>query len=81
MPGYEASAVTGIGAPRGTPAEIIERLNREINAGLNDPGVKAQFAKVSTTPIIVTPAEFSAFLASEVEKWGKVVRVAGVRPE
>jgi tripartite-type tricarboxylate transporter receptor subunit TctC len=81
VPGYEANSWCGLGAPRGTPPEIIERLNREINAGLNDPGVKAQLAKVSTTPIIFTPAEFGAYMASEVEKWGKVVRTAGVRPE
>jgi len=81
VPGYEANSWCGLGVPRGTPPEIIERLNREINAGLNDPGVKAQLAKVSTTPIIFTPAEFGAYMASEVEKWGKVVRTAGVRPE
>jgi tripartite-type tricarboxylate transporter receptor subunit TctC len=79
--GYEATSWCGVGAPRGTPPAIIERLNREINAGLNDPGVKAQLAKVSTTPIIFTPAELGAYIAAEVEKWGKVVRVAGVRPE
>jgi tripartite-type tricarboxylate transporter receptor subunit TctC len=81
VPGYEATSWCGVGAPRGTPPAIIERLNREINAGLNDPGVKAQLAKVSTTPIIFTPAELGAYVASEVEKWGKVVRIAGVRPE
>jgi tripartite-type tricarboxylate transporter receptor subunit TctC len=81
VPGYEANSWAGLGAPRGTPPEIIERLNREINAGLNDPGVKAQLATVSTTPLIFTPAEFGAYMASEVEKWGKVVRTAGVRPE
>jgi tripartite-type tricarboxylate transporter receptor subunit TctC len=81
VPGYEANSWCGVGAPRGTPPAIIERLNREINAGLNDPGVKAQLAKVSTTPIIFTPAELGAYMASEVEKWGKVVRIAGVRPE
>jgi tripartite-type tricarboxylate transporter receptor subunit TctC len=70
-----------VGAPRGTPPAIIERLNREINAGLNDPGVKAQLAKVSTAPIIFTPAELGGYIAAEVEKWGKVVRIAGVRPE
>jgi tripartite-type tricarboxylate transporter receptor subunit TctC len=81
VPGYEANSWAGLGAPRGTSPEIIERLNREINAGLNDPGVKAQLATVSTTPLIFTPAEFGAHMASEVEKWGKVVRTAGVRPE
>jgi tripartite-type tricarboxylate transporter receptor subunit TctC len=81
IPGYEANSWCGIGAPRGTPPEIIERLNREINAGLGNPDVREQLAKVATTPIILTPAEFGAYMAAEVEKWGKVVRIAGVRPE
>jgi len=79
--GYEANSWCGLGAPRGTPPEIIDRLNREINAGLKNPAIIEQLAKVSTTPIIFTPAEFGAFMASEVEKWGKVIKVAGVRPE
>ena len=79
--GYEANSWCGLGAPRGTPPEIIDRLNREINAGLKNPAVIEQLAKVSTTPIIFTPAEFGGFMASEVEKWGKVIKVAGVRPE
>jgi tripartite-type tricarboxylate transporter receptor subunit TctC len=81
IPGYEANSWCGVGVPRGTPAEIVARLNREINAGLADPGVRAQLAKVATTPIIFTPGEFGAYMAAEVEKWGKVVRAAGVRPE
>jgi tripartite-type tricarboxylate transporter receptor subunit TctC len=81
IPGYEANAWCGVGVPRGTPAQVVERLNREINAGLADPGVRAQLAKVATTPIIFTPGEFGAYMAAEVEKWGKVVRTAGVRPE
>jgi tripartite-type tricarboxylate transporter receptor subunit TctC len=79
--GYEANSWCGLGAPRGTPPQIIDRLNHEINAGLKNPAVIEQLAKVSTTPIIFTPAEFGAFMASEVEKWGKVIKVAGVRPE
>jgi len=67
--------------PRGTPAAIIERLNREINAGLADPAVRARLADVATTPMFFTPDEFGAYMASEVEKWGKVVRVSGIRPE
>ena len=79
--GYEANSWAGLGAPRGTPPEIIDRLNREINAGLKNPAIVEQLAKVSTTPLIFTPAEFGAYMASEVEKWGQVVKIAGVRPE
>jgi tripartite-type tricarboxylate transporter receptor subunit TctC len=79
--GYEANSWCGLGAPKGTPDDIIERLNREINAGLADPAVKARLASVSTTPIVYTPAEFGAYVAAEVDKWGKVIRTAGVKPE
>ena len=79
--GYEANSWCGVGVPKGTPPEIIERLNREINAGLRDPAVKARLAQVATTPIFYTPAEFGAYVASEVAKWGKVIQVAGVKPE
>jgi tripartite-type tricarboxylate transporter receptor subunit TctC len=81
VPLYVANSWCGLGVPRGTPPEIIERLNREINAGLRDPTVKARLAEVATTPIFFTPAEFGAYMAAETEKWGKVVRTAGVRPE
>ena len=81
VPGYEANSWCGIGVPRGTPPEIIERLNREINAGLADRAVRARLADVATTPIFFTPEEFGAYMASEVEKWGKVVRLSGIRPE
>jgi tripartite-type tricarboxylate transporter receptor subunit TctC len=79
--GYEANSWCGVGVPKGTPNDIIERLNREINAGLADPTLKARLASVATTPIFFTPAEFGAYLAAEIEKWGKVVRMAGVKPE
>jgi tripartite-type tricarboxylate transporter receptor subunit TctC len=81
LPGYEANSWCGLGVPTGTPNEIIERLNREINAGLSDPVIKARLADVATTPIYFTPSGFGAYLASEVEKWGKVVNIAGVKPE
>jgi len=81
VPLYVANSWCGIGVPRGTAPEIIERINHEINAGLKDPAVKARLAGVATTPIFFTPAEFGAYMAAEVEKWGKVVRTAGVRPE
>jgi tripartite-type tricarboxylate transporter receptor subunit TctC len=81
LPGYEVSAWCGVGAPRGTPTEIIARLNAEINAGLADPGTRARLAVLTTTPIIHTPESFGALMASEVEKWGGVIKAAGIRAE
>jgi tripartite-type tricarboxylate transporter receptor subunit TctC len=76
VPGYEASAATGIGAPRGTPAEVVERLNREINAAFADPAMQARLADTGGMPLPGTPAEFAKVLTDETEKWGKVVRFA-----
>jgi len=70
VPGFEASAWQGVGGPRGTPNEIIERLNREINDGLVNPVIKARLADAATTPMVFTPAEFGAYMAAETEKWG-----------
>jgi tripartite-type tricarboxylate transporter receptor subunit TctC len=81
VPGYEANSWCGVGVPRGTPAEIIAKLNIEINAGLTDPATRARLAAVATTPIIHTPAGFGAYVAAEVEKWGKVVRTANIKPD
>jgi tripartite-type tricarboxylate transporter receptor subunit TctC len=79
--GYEANSWCGLGVPKGTPPEIVERINKEINAGLADPAVKARLAQIATTPIFYTPAQFGAYVASEVEKWGKVIKAANVKPE
>jgi len=81
VPGYEANSWCGVGVARGTPPAIIERLNREINAGLRDPMLKARLAQVATTPILFTPDEFGAYMAAEVAKWSKVVRAANIKPE
>ncbi len=76
VPGYEASAVTGIGAPRGTPANIVERLNAAINAAFADAAMRARLADTGGEPLPGTPAEFGRLLAAETDKWGKVVRFA-----
>ena len=79
VPGYEASNFRGLGAPRGTPPEIIDRLNREINAGLADPTVKARLADLGDTVLVLSPPEFGKLVADETEKWGKVIRSANIR--
>ena len=81
VPGYEASLLDGIGAPKNTPAEIIERLNKEINAALADPKIKTRFAELGATVIPGSPADFGKLIADETEKWGKVVKFAGIKPE
>jgi tripartite-type tricarboxylate transporter receptor subunit TctC len=81
VPGYEASQWYGIGAPRNTPAEIIDRLNREINAALTDPRMKARFADIGGEVLAGSPAAFGKLIADETEKWAKVVKFAGLKPE
>jgi len=81
VPGYEASAWQGIGAPKSTPAEIIERLNTHINAGLADPKMKARLADLGAIPIPMTPADFGKLIADETEKWGKAVQFSGAKPD
>jgi len=77
VPGYEASAWFGVGAPRNTPVEIIDKLNKEVNAGLADRKMKAQLADLGGTPLVSSPADFGKLIAEETEKWGKVVKFSG----
>ncbi len=81
MPLYVANSWAGIGVPRGTPSEIVARLNREITAGLLDPGVKARLAEVAATPMPFAPDEISAYVANEIDKWAKVIREAKIKME
>jgi tripartite-type tricarboxylate transporter receptor subunit TctC len=81
VPGYEASTLFGLGAPKNTPAEIIDKLNKEINAGLADPKMKARLADLDGTVLGGSPADFGKLIAKEIEKWGKVIRAANIRPE
>jgi tripartite-type tricarboxylate transporter receptor subunit TctC len=81
VPGYEASAVWGLGAPRNTPAEIIDKLNKEINAALADPKLKGRFTEMGISVLAASPADFGKLLADETEKWGRVVRYANIKPE
>jgi tripartite-type tricarboxylate transporter receptor subunit TctC len=80
VPGYEASLVYGVGAPKGTPAEIIDRLNKEINSGLADPKIKARLQAAEGLPLTGSAADFGKLLIEETEKWGKVVRFAKLKP-
>jgi len=81
VPGYEASQWYGIGVPRDTPVEIVDKLNKEINAAIADPAMKARFAAIGGEPLPGSPAEFGKLIAEETEKWGRVVRAAGIKPE
>jgi len=81
VPGYEASQWYGIGVPRNTPVEIVDKLNKEINAAIADPAMKARFAAIGGEPLPGSPAEFGKLISEETEKWGGVVRAAGIKPE
>jgi tripartite-type tricarboxylate transporter receptor subunit TctC len=81
MPGYEASAWFGIGAPKNTPTEIVDKLNREINAALADLNMKARLADLGGTALAGSPADFGKLIAEEIEKWAKVIKSAGIKPE
>jgi tripartite-type tricarboxylate transporter receptor subunit TctC len=81
VPGYEATQWNGIGAPRNTSAEIVDKLNNEFNAVLADPGIKVRLAELGLTVLASSPAGLGKFIAEETEKWGKVVKLAGIKPE
>jgi len=81
IPGYEASGWCGVGAPKNTPIEIVDKLNKEINAGLADPNIKQRFTDLGATTFVGSPDDFAKFIADETEKWGKVIQAAHIKPE
>ena len=81
LPGYEASGWYGVGVPKNTPTEIVDKLNKEINAALANPKMKAQLADLGGIVLALSPAEFGKLIADETEKWGKVIRAANIKPE
>jgi tripartite-type tricarboxylate transporter receptor subunit TctC len=81
VPGYEASLWCGIGVPKNTPVEIIDKLNKEINVCLADPKMKAQLAELGVEALAGSPADFGNLIAQETEKWGKVIKLAGIKPD
>jgi tripartite-type tricarboxylate transporter receptor subunit TctC len=81
LPGYEARTWAGVGAPKGTPAAVIARLDREIGAVLAEPMIEARLADLGTVPMPLNAKEFAIFIATESEKWGKVVRIANIAPQ
>jgi tripartite-type tricarboxylate transporter receptor subunit TctC len=81
LPGYDASTWLGIGAPKNTPPDIVEKLNKEINAVLADPSMEARIANFGYTAFASSSAEFGKFIAEDIQKWAKVVKFAGIRPD
>ncbi len=81
IPALEVRTFSGVGVPSGTPREIIDRLNREINAGLANPAIKARLADVGASPVIVSSAEANAFVRAQTEKWAKLIKDAGIKAE
>src|SRR5262249_25028860 len=80
VPGYEASGWQALGAPKNTPAAVIERLNREVNAGLADPALKARYTELGVTLLPGSPSDFAKLIAEDIAKWGKVIRAGNIRP-
>ncbi len=80
VPGFEASSMNGLGAPKRTPTEIVDKLNQEINAALADPKIKARIVDLGLTPLVGSPADLEKLIADETEKWGKVIRAANIKP-
>jgi tripartite-type tricarboxylate transporter receptor subunit TctC len=81
VPGYEASAWYGLGAPKSTPTAIIEKLNKATSAAVADPNTKSRLVSLGVEPMSMTPAELGQFMLDETEKWGKVIRAANIKPE
>jgi tripartite-type tricarboxylate transporter receptor subunit TctC len=81
LPGYEATFMVGLGGPKNVPAEIVDRLNREVNTALAEPGIRARLADLGTVPLPMTSTDFGKLLAEETEKWGKVIRAANIKPQ
>jgi tripartite-type tricarboxylate transporter receptor subunit TctC len=80
VPGFEASSMNGVGAPKRTPTEIVDKLNKEINTALADPKIKARIADLALTPLVGSPADLEKLIADETEKWAKVIRAANIKP-
>jgi len=81
VPGYEVSSWFGLGAPRNTPTQVVDKLNAEINDGLATSELKAHFTNLGSTPLIGSPADFGKLITEETEKWAKVIRAANIKPE
>ena len=81
VPGYESSQWYGVGVPKNTPAEIVDKLNKEINAALADPKMKARLADLGGTPLLGSPADFGKLIADETEKWGKVIQALNIKAD
>ena len=81
LPGYEASAVDGIGAPANAPADVVDKLNTEVNAALADPAIQKRLADLGSVPLSMSPSDYRTFIAAETEKWAKVIKFAGIKAD